>query len=262
MKTKYQFSYYLRIVLTIVIYAIFYYYIIYSCIHAQNKGTIIFNIIMGVMFGSVGTLFEYLRIVYDAATKRLIVDSKPEETLRLLNKVEKADLFKTFKTSCQMMRMLALIDLRRFDEVLDYVKQLEKDSISEYDVQIVAKYAEMMAHGEMGNKGKSNEAFKQLINLRDLRTDKGKRYKGAFYFNWEVVNGQHKNYEKEYDGALRYLKDIDETNMNMRELMHYLLAKTIAAKNSGQSQIYEDCKQRLLKTITNNKAMKDYVDTL
>ena len=70
------------------------------------------------------------------------------------------------------------------------------------------------------------------------------------------------DYEKEYDGAFRYLKDIDETNMNMRELMHYLLAKTIAAKNSGQSQIYEDCKQRLLKTITNNQAMKDYVDTL
>ena len=38
--------------------------------------------------------------------------------------------------------------------------------------------------------------------------------------------------------------------------------KTIAAKNTGQSQIYEDCKQRLLKTITNNQAMKDYVDTL
>lgn len=262
MNPRYQISYYLRILLTVIIYVTFFAYIVYSCIHASNTSAVYFNILIGVVFGSIGTLFEYLRICYDSATKKLIMDGKPEETLKLLNRVEKADIFKTFKTSCQMMKMLAMIDLRRFDEVLEYIKELEKEEIKEYDVLITAKYCEMMAHGELNNKGKSNEAFKQLINTRDLRTNKGRRYKGAFYFNWEVVNGQHKNYEKEYDGALRYLNDINESNMNKRELMHYLLAKTVAAKNTNNKQIYEDSKQRLLKTIENNKAMKDYVETL
>lgn len=259
MKPRYQISYYLRIVLTVAVYLIFYGYIIYSCINAKSKDAVIFNIIMGILFGGIGLLFEYLRICYDAATKKLIVEGRPDKTLELLDKVEKLDILKSFKTSCQMMRMLAMIDLRQFNEFRTYAKQLETNI---YDVEIVRKYCEMMAEGESGNKGKSNEAFKQLTKIRDMRDSKGRRKKGAFYFNWEVVNGQHKNYEKDYDGAYRYLSDIDESNMNLRELMHYLLAKTVAARNSGHHDVYEDSKQRLLTTCRNNEIMKTYSETL
>ena len=243
----------------IAIYVIFFIYIIYSCLHAENSSVILFNIIIAVIFGGLGTLAEYLRISYDAATKRLIADGRPQATLDLLNKVEKADLFKSYRSSIQMMRMLAMIDLRQFKEVLDYLKTIESD---EYDVEIVRKHSEMIAQGELGNKGKSNEAFKQLISIRDLRNRKGKRFKGAYYFNWEVVNGQHKNYDKDYDAAYRYLADIDESNMNNREVMHYLLAKVIAARNSGHPDVYETSKERLLKACKENRIMKDYCEKL
>ena len=259
MRKRYQISYYLRIVLIVLIYIIFYIYIINSILKANSTGVVVFNILIGIFIGGIGLLFEYLRICYDAATKRLVMDGKPDEALRLLDKVEKYDFMKTFKTSCQMMKMLAMIDLRQFKEFKEYIKGINTD---DYDVEIVKKYCEMMAEGELGNKGKSNEAFKQLISIRDQKTNKGKRYKGAYYFNWEVVNGQHKNYDREYDSAYRYLLDVDETNMNMREVMQYLLAKVVAAKNSGHKDVYEESKQRLLKACKDNKVMRDYGETL
>ena len=259
MKSSYKISYYLRIVLMIAVYVIFFAYIIYSIIHAQSTSAIFFNLLIALFFGGIGTLAEYLRICYDAATKRLIAEGKPEETLKLLDRVEKADVFKTYASSCQMMRMLAMIDLRQFKEVLAYMKTIESD---EYDVQIVMKHSEMVAQGELGNKGKSNEAFKQLVNIRDMKTKKGKRYKGAYFFNWEVVNGQHKNYDRDYDAAYRYLADVDEHSMNNREVMHYLLAKTIAARNTNHSDVYETSKARLLKACKENSVMKDYSEAL
>lgn len=262
MKSRYQLSYYMRILINVIVYVIFFAYIIYMLVTAKTRDSFIFNLIIGVGVGGIGLLYEYLRICYDAATKRLIVDNKPEKTLDLLSRVEKADIFKAFKTSCQMMRMLALTDLRRFDELKDYIKKLDEEDNYDYDTKLISLYSKMIAYGETGSKGKSNEAFKQLIELRDTKTSKGRRNKGAYYLNWEVVNGQHKNYENDYDGAFRYLKDIDESNLNRREVMHYLLAKTIASKNSGQSKIYDETRQRLLKVAENNKTMTDYIETI
>lgn len=259
MKSRYKISYYLRIVLMVAVYIIFFGYIIYSIIKAKNASAVWFNIIIGFIFGGTGVLYEYLRICYDAATKRLIADGKPEETLKLLDRVERADFFKTYKSSCQMMRMLAMIDLREFREVLEYIKTIDTD---EYDVEIVKKHSQMVAQGELGNKGKSNEAFKQLIDIRDMKNKKGRRFKGAFFFNWEVVNGQHKNYDKDYDAAYRYLSDINESSMNNREVMHYLLAKVVASRNTNHQEVYEDSKARLLKSCKENKVMRDYCEKL
>ena len=69
MKSTYQLSYYMRILLTVVVYILFYGYIIYSCINANNAVSIVLFILIGLIFGGIGTLFELLRIWYDKATK-------------------------------------------------------------------------------------------------------------------------------------------------------------------------------------------------
>lgn len=262
MNSKYQISYYMRILIAVVVYIVFFIYIIYSIINAKNAGSIIFNIVMGLVFGGLGGLYEYLRISYDTATKNLIFDVNPDKTLKILDTIDKFDLFKSFKTSTQMMRILAYIDLRKFDEIKDYVKKIEDEGNDNYDVAITSQYGLMMAHGESNAKGKSNEAFKKLVSIRDMKDSKGRRHKGAFFFNWEVVNGQHKNYDGDYQGAMHYLNDIDESKMNKRELMQYLLAKLVASKNTKQSEIFNNCKERLQKIVVNNKVMKDYIDSI
>lgn len=261
MKSKYQFSYYTRIVISIVIYVIFYIFVIYNIINAKDNGARLFNIIM-LILGIFGTLYEFLRITYDAATKRLIQDDKADEALKLVERVEKFDLFKTFKTSCQMMKVLSLIDLRRFDEVIEYTNDLNKKEISDYDVNLVSAYGQMIAYGENNQRGKSNDAFKRLVNIRDTKDKKGRRFKGSYYLNWEVVNGQHKNYEGDYQGAFNYLKNISEEKMNRREVISYLCAKLVAAKKINDSKTINDIKSRLDKLIINNKIMKDYIEEM
>ena len=261
MKKQNQISYYLRILITVVAYIIFFGYIIYSIINATTTESRIFNILIGIFVGGFGLIFDVGRIIYDAATKQLIFDVNPDKALSLLDTVNKIDIFKRYVTSSQMMRMLAMLDLRDYENLKTYINDLEKDEITNYDVMITAKYAQMMAYGETGNKGKSNEAFKQLVNLRDEKV-KGKRHKGAFFFNWEVVNGQHKNYDQDYESALRYLSDVNESNMNKREVMHYLLAKLVAAKNTNNTDIYNTCKNRLFKILINNKEMNEYVNSI
>ena len=258
---KFKVSYYLKLLLIPALYLFFFYFVISAIIKAQNTGARFFNVLI-LLLGCVGFLYEALRITYDVATKRLIIDGKPDVTLKLVDIIEKYDFFKAFPTSCQMMRMLGMLDTRQFDELKKYISQLEKEGIDDYDVNITSRYALMQAFGESGNRGKSNDAFKQLIRLRDQRNEKGKRQKGAFFFNWEVVNGQHKNYEGDYQGALRYLNEVDESKMNMRELMQYLLAKMTASAKCGQKDLYTSCKERLLKICANNEVMKNYIETM
>lgn len=262
MKLKNQFTYYSRIVFTVIVYLIFFGFVITNIINAKDNSTRIFNILILLFFGTFSTLFEFLRINYDAATKRLIVDDKPQEALDLIRRVKKYDLFKTFKTSTQMLEMLSLMDLRRFDELKKYVDELEKSGNTDYDVEILMRYCQMIAYGETNNKGKSNDAYKKLINVRDMVDKKGRRRKGAYFFNWGVVNGQHKNYEGDYQGAYKYLKDVEEANMNKREVVWYLLAKLVACKNTKDTKTYNEIKERLSKLVINNEEMKTYIETM
>jgi len=262
MKQKYQLSYYLRIVLNVIIYIIFFGYVIYSMINAKNIGSLVFNLLIGIIIGGYACLYEYLRINYDAATKRLIVDGNPKQTLNFLKRVEKADLFKTYKTSCQMMRLLTYLDLRDYETLDSYIKELEEAGIDNYDVEITTRYAQMLSYGQQGQKGKSNTAFKKLIALRDQKDRKNRRRKGAFFFNWEVVNGQHKLYDQEYQSAFNFLKDINEQNMNLREVMHYQIAKAIAAKNVKEDDIYQESINRLRNICKNNQEMLDYIEKI
>ena len=260
-KSKYQFSYYTRIVVVLIIYVIFFVFIINNIIHAENNGAIFFNILMALI-GLMATLYEFLRINYDAATKRLIQDDKPEEAIRLANRVDKFDLLKSYKTSTKMLKILALMDLRRFDELLNYSNEIMNEDEKDYDLNLINAYGRMVAYGENNQKGKSNEEFKKLINIRDTKDKKGRRFKGSYYLNWEVVNGQHKNYDGDYTSAFNFLKDINEEKMNKREVVSYLCAKLLASKQVNKKDVYDETKQRLLKLVTNNQALLDYINQM
>ena len=262
MKSKYQFNYYTRIVINVLIYIIFFYFIINNIITAKDNNTRLFNIIILVFFGLVALIYEILRTSYDVATKRLIFDDKPEDTLKILDKISKFDFVKEFKTSIQMMRMLALIDLRRFDELKEFINQLNEKEIKDYDVKLISEYALMIADGETDKKGSSNEAYKRLIALKDQTTKTGRKRKGSYYLNWSVVDGLHKNYEGDYKSAYQFLKDIDETNLNRREVVQYLLAKLLASKKINETKVYEETKDRLNKLVTNNQATLNYINEI
>ena len=225
-------------------------------------GVKVFNVLIGLFIGGIGALYEYLRMTFDSSTKNLIVECKAEEALKKVEKVEKADIFKGYKTSCQLEKMLCYIDLREFEKLEAYVDELDQSDNIDYDVTLISKYAKMISYGERGMKNKSKEAYKQLISVRDFTNKKGKRKKGSYYLNWDVVNGQHKNYDEEYQNAWKYLAKIDEANMNQREVAQYLAAKALSAKKLNRERDYEECLERIDKLVGSNQALKEHVHNL
>ena len=259
MNKRYEFSYLTKQVLTILVYCIFFGFLIWNIVQAKDNSARIFNLLILILCGLPAVLYDFLRYNYDSATKKTVFECNPKAALKQIETVEKFDVLKMFQTSCMMLKMLCLMDLREFDELKKYVVDVEAKDTKDYDVTILSRYSEMIANGELGIKGKMNDAYKRMISLRDMKDKKGRRRKGAYFFNWDVVSGQHKYYSGEKDKAYRFVKDVKEDNMNKRESMHYFILRALCARNVKQEE-YELFKERALKAAGKNEVMLDYIE--
>ncbi len=262
MNKRNEFGYYMRIVVTAAIYIAFFYFVIRNIIRADNTSERVFNILVGIFIGGFALLYEVMKGLYDAATKALIVDGDPKKCLSLLDKVETIDIIRSFKTSIRMMRMLAKVDERDYEGLDEILKEVGKDEKKDYDVEIVAMHSRMVRYGEENMKGKMNDAFKGYQKLRDMTNKRGKRHKGAYFYNWDLAEADHKMYEKDYRGALGHLKDITSDNMNKREAMHFHLTKARVYKALHMDKEYKEEKELALKVTGNNTVMKEYIEAL
>ncbi len=262
MNKRNEIGYYLRIVITAAIYIAFFYFVAKNVIEAKDVSTRVFNILVGIFIGGFALLYEIMKALYDAATKALIVDGDPQKCLALLNKVETIDVIRSFKTSIRMMRMLSYVDTRDYETLDEQLKEIAQDEKKDYDVEIVAMHSRMVRYGEENMKGKMNDAFKGYEKLRDMTNRRGKRKKGAYFYNWDLVQADHKMYEKDPKGALNYLKDITSDNMNKREAMHLHLSKARVYKALHMEKEYQEEKELALKVTGKNTVMKEFIEAL
>lgn len=260
MNRRYEFSYRTKQVLTIAVYLIFFVFIIKNIITAKDNSGRLFNILILILCGVPALLYEFLRYNYDTATRKTVFDGDPMGALKQIATVEKFDILKMFKTSCVMLKTLCLIDTRNFEELKKHIKGISEKDKEDFDVSILSCYGEMIANGEMGIKGKMNDAFKRMKGYRDLKDKKGRRNKGAFFFNWNVVNGEHEFYEKDYEGAWHYLSVVSEETMNKREAMHYFIKRFLTAKQLKKTDEYNTFKERAIKAAGKNQVMIDYIN--
>ena len=260
MNTRKEIGYYLKNVITVAIYIAFFYFVVMNILKAENASIVVFNVLIGVFVGGFAVLYEIMRFFYDAATKALIVDCDPDKCLALLNRVKKIDFIKSFTTSIRMMKMLCYVDKRDYESLEALLKEVDAEEKKDYDVEIVSAHSKMVMYGEASMKGKMNEAFKYYEKLRDMKNNRGKRYKGAYFFNNDLVLADHKMYEKDPKGALNYLKDITSDNMNKREAMHFHLSKTRVYKSFHMD--YQEEKELALKVTGKNAVMREYIESL
>lgn len=262
MKSRYQFSYLTKQLLTLVIYVVFLIFIIKNIVNANDNSARLFNFLVLILFGIPAILYEFLRYSFDSATKKTIFEGRPLDALKQIETVEKFDLFKTFRSSCEMLRMLCYIDTRKIDELKSYIKKIRDKGIEDYDVEILSNYADMVVNGEEGHRSKMIEAFTSTIKTRDIKDKKGRRRKGAFFFNWNVVYGEKELYDNNYKGAWHYYKLVNEETMNKREAMHYFIGRAKTTKALNKSEEYNLYKERAIKAAGKNQIMIDYINTI
>jgi len=264
MKKSMQFTYYAKIILNIFVYLLFFVYLIYFMLYGQIKNKAIWMVVC-VIAGFMGLLYEVLKYLLDSGTKNLIFDGAPDECLKKINTLDKFDFLKTFRSTTIMMRLLADIDLREYSKLKEDIAKIdnEKDYIkTDYDVVLVKEYASMIMFGETKDKGKCKSAYMRLTQIRDTKTKKGKTRKGSYFFNWDVVNGTYECYDQKYESAYKKLVGIDTANMNKREAMHYYLILAISAKGNKLIDKANDCFEMANKLAGKNMVICKYISEI
>lgn len=230
MKQKRRIPYPIKVAINCIIYALFFAYMIQQIVTETDTSVRIFVIFLMVVFGGFAVLYEYMRYNFDVATQNLIFWGNPEKALTMAARVTKLDILKTFSTSIDIMHMLAYVDLRRFDDLKKYIAGLTDEKRKVYDVLIVLRYAQMVMYGETGDMEKMDNAYRQLNGLRDRKV-KGKKMKGSYFFNWDLMAGLRRFYQGANMEALNKLKEVSTENMNHREkLQLHMTQARICAK--------------------------------
>ncbi len=260
MKTKQKIWYYFKFILNILVYVLFFIYIFYFASHQEALKNRLLVGIVGTLIGLLALYFEIMRSMFDAGTKRLIYDGKPEEAMAIAKKIEKIDLFKTFSTSTSMMKMLAGVDMLKEEELKNALDSLDEKSRNDYDTLLVYYHSLLIYHGERDEASKVKAAYKKLNSLHEKKTSKGKPYKGSYFFNWENVTAAYEFYQKEYDKAYTAIKKVDISRMNSRELMHYHLMRARIEK--AVKKDYKESLDKARSYTAANTAIQNYIDSL
>lgn len=262
MNKRFQISYYLKLVLNVIIYVVFFAYIIYSAVTAQEGQLKALYIAIGVFFGGGALLYEYLRFHFDEATRQLVFMGNPRKALVLAARVKKADVLKTFDTSLDIMHMLAYVDLRDYDALEKYIAALPYEKLRNYDVAIVARHSQMVLYGERGDTEKLESAYKTLSGLRSRTGKKGRPMKGAYFYNWDVTAAMYQYYRGSGMEAWNRIQKADTQNLNKRELMHCYLTCARAALKVGRKKDGLEYAERAKKAAGKNEVMLSYIDGL
>ena len=262
MNKRFQLSYYLRIALNVVVYTIFFAYIIYSAATAGDGGGRLAYVAVGVFFGGGALLYEYLRFCFDEATRQLVFAGNPKKALALARRVKKADLLKTFDTSLDIMRMLAYVDLRAYEELEAYIASLPYEKLHNYDVAIVARHSQMILYGERKDMEKLENAYKTLSGLRSRTGRKGRPMKGAYFYNWDVTAAMYQYYRGNGIEAWNRIGKAETQNLNRRERMHCDLTYARAAFKVGRTKEGLEYAAKARAEAGKNETMQAYIDGL
>ena len=261
MKKKRRIPYPIKVILNCIIYALFFAYMIYQIAITDDTYLRLFVIALTVIIGGSAVLYEYIRFQFDIATQNLIFWGNPEKSLKLADRVVKFDIMKTFSTSIDIMRMLAYVDLCRYEDLGKYISSLSSEKRQVYDVLIVLRYGQMILYGETGETEKMENAYRQMYNLRDRKV-KGKQMKGAYYFNWDLMSGLNRFYQGNNMDALNKLRGINEENMNCRERQQlYMTRARICAKVGRTGELKEHIAS-MEKVVGKNEAVKKQLEEM
>ncbi len=261
MRKRYQISYQLKILLNIAIYVIFFSYMVSLVLAAQSVSAKITYLFVMLFFGSVAVWYEMLRFSFDAATKNMIFTGNPDKALKLADRIIKYDRMKTFTSSVDIMRLLCYRDLRRFNDVHDYVKGLGGKLRSSTDLLMVVRHTEMMVSGEQGNTENLEQAYKQLAALKNTAASvRGKQKKAAYFYCWEEVTAAYQYYKGSVKDAWRNIRQANTENMNKRELMHFDLLYARIAAGMGKTAEALEYAGLAKSAAGENAVMTAYID--
>lgn len=203
-----------------------------------------------LIFGSVVIYYEYLKKLNERAILTLIEKCDPYQGMHLIHKLERLDLFKSFKQAILIYRLLALRDQGKYDETLRMLRTLGKKHFSSsYDLLLIYHHSLFQAYCAMQNSQQAEIAYQDVMALQHKK--KGLK-KITPLFAWDEVSSMYYYTIGRYRESHKYLKQVSTDHMNKREQIHYhMLAGRLAL---AKKQI-KDARKSFKEVLVRNNQM-------
>lgn len=227
MKKNLTFSKKQKDIVNIVIYVVFIGMMIKWIIDADQMAVKITYTCILLIFGFVVIYYEYLKKLNERAVLTLIEKCDPYQGMHLIHKLERLDIFKSFKQAILIYKLLALRDQGNYDETLKILKDIGKKQFSSsYDLLLIYHHSLFQAYCAMNNSEQAEISYQEVMALRHKK-------KGLKKINpliaWDEVSSMYYYTIGRYKESHKYLKQVSTDHMNKREQIHYhMLAGHIA----------------------------------
>ncbi|SHJ15434.1 hypothetical protein SAMN02745163_01439 [Clostridium cavendishii DSM 21758] len=197
------------------LYTMFFVYIIYLILKEPNVlGKIPYFLIL-LIFGTLTFLNEYLKSLYTKSILLLTDSCNPKEGLKLIKLIERLDLFKSYKNSIIIFKLLALRDLGNIDELLKYANSLDIDHLHfNKDIILIYNYTLFMSYIDIKNDDKVLTYYKNLISIK-------KENNCPNLFSWSELNGIYHLYNNNLIESKKHFNKVKTNEMNTRERLHF-----------------------------------------
>ncbi|ATD58105.1 hypothetical protein [Clostridium chauvoei] len=226
-----------KFILSISFYIIFLIYLIHLIINANSTAVKVLYGVILVFFGSFAFLYEVLKKLNDKAIYTLIELCDPYEAEKLMEKLQKYDYLKGFKSSNKVFKLLLYKDMGKYEEIIAYLDEEGKKSFStSLDLLLVYYYFYFFAYASLKDVEKAKIYYENVMKLKDAKIG---RKKILPLFSWNEITGQYMLLLKKYKDSKKAFKAVSVDNMNKHERVNYymLLSKLyIETKDKGLAE--------------------------
>lgn len=224
-----------RIVVSLILYAVFFALIVEKITTADDYSPIVIYSIF-LLFLIAAVLNEFLRYQYILAVDLLQKRCDPEKAMEKVNLIKRYDIFKGYRPQLAVLEAMVHTDRNEPDKVIDLVDNRESKLFSTSSMRAQAYYYLFKSYILLRDKKNIKRCFNSLKEYKESINKPGKKTVGRSI--WEVINGDYFLAMGKTDDASDAYEKANTAEMTNRDLAHFYLsrAKLADIQNSPEER--------------------------
>lgn len=222
----------LKNLINYLLYLLFFVYLGYLVMTEQTTGARLVFLVMLVTLGSVVVVYELLKHWSVQATLALTQRCDPQTGLTYLDKIQKLDIFRSFRTFALVFKTLAIEDQGRPEDLLAWLEEIgEKKFSTSLDLRLVYLHSLFRANLLLNRKEATRDYYQATMNLKDKKI---LTKKISPLYAWDQIVAEYQLFCGGTREARKSLAKVSCANLNPRERAYYdLLDARICLKEQA-----------------------------
>lgn len=207
-----------RLFLIAVIYVVFCLYTINLVINEQNFYAKLFFLAIMIIFISISIWSEYLRFLFQSSILALNINLDPNTALRLFEKLNKKDFFKSYSKTFLVFKILYNMYIKNYTECLKILNENDNFFRSSLDNLLIQKYTYFFCYYKLHV---IEKVEKYYGDLQKFKTSKIKKGRLSPLYNWEFIDALYFKAIHDLKQSKYFFENTNTINMNNLELINY-----------------------------------------